>query len=77
MPVVKCKNCDLYDPIIHSCMRIDSEAGDFVSYVFDDCWCSTEEGAVPISDDDFRRKWYGPSPISDDGFWGKWYGPRN
>ena len=58
MSEVLCKNCDWYDPVIHSCGRRDLEAGDFVSWVFDDCWCSTEEGAKPITDEEFRRKWY-------------------
>lgn len=59
MSKVLCKNCDHYDPIIHSCERIDREAGAFVSYVFDDCWCSTEEGAIPITFEEFKRKWWG------------------
>ena len=59
MTVVKCKNCEWYEPIIHACGRIDSQAGAFVSYVTDECWCSVEEGAIPMTDEEFERRWWG------------------
>ena len=55
---VKCKNCDNYNPELKSCSRIERELGDdYLSFVMDDDNCSTEEGAVPISDEEFNRKW--------------------
>ena len=59
MTKVLCKNCDNYDPAIHSCGRIDRMAGASVSYVFDDSWCFTEDGAKPMTDEEFKRKWWG------------------
>ena len=57
---VKCKNCDNYNPEINSCARLDEENRkdkDYLSFVMDDDSCSTEEGAVPISEEEFNRKW--------------------
>ena len=55
---VKCKNCDNYNPELNGCSRLEKELGnDYLSIVMDDDKCSTEEGAVPISDEEFNRKW--------------------
>ena len=59
MSKVLCKHCYHYDHIIHSCARLDKEAGDFVSYVFDECWCDTDEGARPMTRQELYLK-YGP-----------------
>ncbi len=59
MSKVMCRDCAHYDHIIHACGRIDREAGDFVSYVFDDCWCTTEEGARAMTPMERYEK-YGP-----------------
>ena len=60
MSKVKCRNCDWYEPIIHSCLRIDQERDEYGSvWAYDDTWCSTEEGAIYISDEEFDRKWWG------------------
>lgn len=41
--VIRCRDCGSYDPIIHSCGRIDIAAKAFVSYVFDDDFCAWGE----------------------------------
>ena len=59
MSKVLCRDCVYYDHTIHSCARLDAKAGDFVSWVFDECWCSTEEGAREMTArESFLR--YGP-----------------
>lgn len=55
---VKCKNCDKYNPENNSCARLDAEnSNEYLSFVTDDDHCSTEAGAVFISDEEFNRKW--------------------
>lgn len=60
MSKVLCKHCKCYDYIIHSCARLDKEAGGFVSYVFDDCWCDTDDGAIPMTTKQEFYLAYGP-----------------
>ena len=38
--VVRCRDCEHFDPIIHSCRRFDDLCGEHVSYVFDDGFCA-------------------------------------
>ena len=38
--LVRCKDCEHFDPIIHACKRFDSLCGDYVSYVFDEGFCA-------------------------------------
>ncbi len=59
MGKVLCRDCIHYDNLIHSCARLDREAGDFVSHVFDECWCTTKEGAREMTVAESIRK-YGP-----------------
>ena len=62
---VKCSQCDNYNPELNSCSRLEKEVGDLekelgtnlLSFVLEDDSCSTEDGAVPISDEEFNRKW--------------------
>lgn len=41
--VIRCRDCGFYDQTIHSCGRIDVAYKAFVSYVFDDGFCSWAE----------------------------------
>jgi len=55
---VKCSQCDNYNPELNSCSRLEKELGtNLLSFVLEDDSCSTEDGAVPISDEEFNRKW--------------------
>lgn len=58
MTKVECRNCDNFDPELNSCSRIDSECEEgYISFVWPFDGCSVEEGASPISDEEYLRKW--------------------